>query len=166
MTLFATSRSDGRSDRQVVYDLLEPLEPGTTVTYSQLKRELERDCDRFFDQAKMGAAVRLAAQDLLERQCRAVRVLRNVGYRVVSASNHRELALIRKSRGDTQYQRGLDLLNHVRWDELEPNARAAHEGTLLVLSALAGASDQMAARQKQIEESLSTVLDRMGRAGI
>ena len=68
------------------------------------------------------------------------------------ASSHNGLALDRKQRADKQLRRGLHILNNVRWDEMDANQRAAHEGTLLIMSAIHANQASLNRRMSKIEK--------------
>lgn len=159
--VFRTDRSDGRSDRQVILDLVAESQPGDLFSYDQLKVALMVGTDRVFDHAAVGNAVRAARDVWLTQSQRTLRVIRGEGYKVCAADEHSGLALDRKRRADQQMKRGLSLLNNVRWAELSPEARKAHEGTLLVVGALAQKMSLADRRSEGIEDVLNRLVRRI-----
>ena len=53
---------------------------------------------------------------------------------------------------------GLDTLKHVRWSDLSPNERAAHEGTLMILSAVIEQTRGIEKRQKTLEDAIAKMM--------
>jgi len=92
---------------------------------------------------------------LLREQQRTLRNVRNVGYRMVRADEHNELARGRMRRADKQMDRGLLLLNNVREEEiLDPMARQSHQATRMVLSALVQQQRAMERRMQAVEAAI------------
>ena len=112
--LFAPRRADGRSDRQVIYDLVQGAEPDTVFRYDALESALREgtDGDGITRQA-VYAAVTAANRTLLREKRRALRGVPRLGYRVARADEHVELALMRKDRAQIQIKRGLDGVQRV-----------------------------------------------------
>jgi len=135
---FKLIRSDGRSNSQVIMDLVDGKEPGTVFTYQELIEALMVNTERDQDYAKedVQRIVVAACPRLLREQSRALHNVPMVGYRIAPAAYHVTIASHRKERADKQLLRGVQVLQKVRWDEMNDNQRMAHEGQLLVASAL------------------------------
>jgi hypothetical protein len=56
--------------------------------------------------------------------------------------------------------RGVQTLQHVRWDEMDTNHRLAHEGQLLLTSALYSQMRLLETRQRSVEDSIKKMLSR------
>lgn len=149
---FKTARRSGKSDRQVIVEHVHAAAPGTIFEIDDIIARLSMGTGRTISKAVASAAVRSANSVLLKEHQRCLRAVRGVGYRMVAASEHKPLALERKRRADKQLQRGLEVLSHVRWDELTEEQRRAHEGTLIVVSALHSAMSSLSSRQDRLEE--------------
>ena len=152
---FRTQRPDGRSDAQVIIDLAASYQPGDTLPYDALGAALSYAEGPDYSHARIGAAVRRAYRRLLREQARALHVVPTIGYRVAQAREHNTLAHQRQNKADTQLRIGLDTLKHVRWSDLSPNERAAHEGTLMILSAVIEQTRGIEQRQKKLEDALA-----------
>src|ERR1039458_2123642 len=148
---FKASRADGRSDRRIVIDTVRGAAPGTTFMFDALTLALQEGTDRLIGRVAVGAAVRGANVWLLKEEKRILHSVKGVGYRVALASEHSGLALVNKRRADRQLEWGVRTLRDVRWDELDANSRAAHEGQLMILSGLYQAVHALNVRQTRLE---------------
>lgn len=151
---FRISREDGRSDGQVIIDLVHDKAPGTLFKYDELSAILKVGTEREYPVASVRQIVINANNRLLRNHKRVLYNIRSVGYRLAEAARHNPLALMRKSRADTQVKRGLALLHNVRWDEMDANSRAAHEGTLVIMEAVYQQNRAMERRQSSIEDAI------------
>lgn len=148
---FRPSRENGKSDRTVIAEMVKDAAPGTVFTFDDIVAALRVGTDREIDEHVAGAAVRAANPLVLRDQQRCLHAVKGVGYRLAHASEHQPLAVARRRRADAQMQRGLQVLQNVRWDELTTTQREAHEGTLLVVGALSSAMKALDARQDRLE---------------
>lgn len=154
---FAITRSDGRSNADVLAELIRGKDPGTSFSYEELARALSHE-GKEFDRRSVQGAVYRAFSALLKRESRALRNSEGVGYVIVHANEHRQLALNRKERADSQIRRGVALLRNVRLDEMDENSRIATEGTLLVLSGYISHQESLDRRMRRIESVLEKVV--------
>jgi hypothetical protein len=161
--LMKSTRTTGRTNSEVLAELVKEAAPGTVFSYEELRDVLEADTETRFDRPRVCAAVRRANTRILRQHQRELRVVKGSGYRLASASEHLELALGRTTRADRQIRRGLLTLNNVRWNELDPNARAAHEGQLLLTSAMYQMVSGLRRRQDRSEQVIRDVLRRVER---
>jgi hypothetical protein len=156
---FRASRADGRSDRRIVIDLAANATPGDTFTFDTLLRALQEGTERTIGHATVGAAVRTANQWLLKEQKILLHSVPGVGYRIAHATEHRGLALVRKRAADRQLAWGVKTLQHVRWDEMDANSRAAHEAQLMIMGSLYQAVRALGARQTKLEKLVGQALE-------
>lgn len=133
---FQTTRDDGRSDRQVIVQLVHAAEPETAYTFKELAAALDVGSSTRATRPKVYAAVNAANRELLKTYNRYLRVVRNVGYRVIRADEHVETSLAKRDSAEKQFRRGLEILKHARMDELTPTQRALHEGQLMIMSGI------------------------------
>lgn len=157
---FRIRRADGRSDAQVILDVVRDKEPGTIFPFDVLAAELAKGCDRDFSVIDVRSAVSRAERRLLSEQSRALLNVRGHGYKVAHAAEHSLIARNRKARSDVLLRKGMHTLRNVRWEEMDENQRAAHEGTLLVLGAVMAAHDEMRRRQERIEQRLREAMGK------
>lgn len=155
---FRITREDGRSNAQVIIDLVEGAEPGTVYTYDELGEALGAGTARVYGRSDVCGAVLQANDRLLREQCRSLHNVRGVGYRLAPAVDHRRLALVRKSRADTQLKKGVLMLSNVKWDEMDPASRAAHEATLMMVSAVYAQTQSLERRQSATESAIRKLL--------
>jgi len=152
---FKPSREDGRSDGQVVFDLAREAPANTTFEYPVLLATLLEGLttDRKITRKHVYKAIAGANKLLLVQQQRYLSVVKDVGYRILAADEHSDVALSRYRRGHAEVKRGMTILQNVRWDEMEPESRKVHEGTMLVLSGVAQAF-QVMARDVSVHQQL------------
>lgn len=163
MTPFVASRIDGRSDRQVIFDLVQDASPETLFLYDALKTVLENGTARRITRNIIGNAVRQAARNLLREKSRTLRVVANQGYRVVPATEHMELALARKDRAEVMIHRGIEILQGTRLDELDEPHRSLHQGQLLIMSGFYQALRSTRKRQDKQDLVIKSLTERVER---
>lgn len=155
MAPFEITRADGRSNAQVIIDLVAHEEPGVTFDFDKLREALEEGTDRTYAPASVRAIVTAANRRLLAEHQRMLHNVRNVGYRLAPAADMRPLALVRQEKSTRQLRTGLDILRNVRWGELTDQERAAHEGTLLVVGGLYQQLEAQSKRLSRVEEIIA-----------
>ena len=155
---FKPSRDDGRSDRQVTYDLVCDGEPGATYTYSELREALQDGLEQPVDRPRIYAAVAQANKTLLREHSRYLGVVANVGYRILRADQHLPASLQKKDRAQTHLKRGIELLRHARLDELTEAQRTLHEGQLMILSGIYHAVEDSHKRHDRAESLIEDIL--------
>lgn len=154
---FEVTRLDGRSNSQVVIDYVKNGEPGRVYSYHELGAALSTGTDRDYGVNAVRAAVTASCARLLKEHQRALHNVRLVGYRLAHAKEHMGLALVRKRRADVQIKKGLHTLRHVRWDELDDNARRAHEGHLMITESLVANQMALDKRLRAVEQAISSL---------
>jgi hypothetical protein len=160
---FLPVRADGRSDRQVIVDLVTGSEPGDTVTYRQILDALAAGLTVSPDRDRAYRAVAAANRTLLRERSRYLRVVRNTGYRMISADEHLPEAITKKDRAQTYLRRGVELLRNTRLDELDDNQRALHLGQLNILAAHDESLRSQQRRQDRHEAVIAGLAARVGR---
>jgi len=151
---FKTSRADGRSDSQVIVDLVKDAAAGTLYTYDELSGALEANTAKKYSLAAVRGAIYRSESRVLRELSRRLQNISGVGYRVAPASAHHIMAANHKRRSDKQLKRGLRTLQNVHWDEMDAQTRMAHEGTLLIISALYANQRALEVRQAKTEDAL------------
>jgi hypothetical protein len=152
---FTPKREDGRSNAQVIIDMISLSLPGTVFTYEQLSELLFLGAD--VKRHRIQQIVNHTNRRLLIECQRRLHNVPTVGYRLAKAEDHRGLSLMDKRKSDHQFTKGLNTLRHVRWDELEANARAAHEGTLMMMEAVFANQSALDKRLRKIEDLLRDI---------
>lgn len=156
-TYFRPSRDDGRSDRQVVLDLVGDAEPEATFSFDDLAAALQQGVTVKVAKPRIYTAVTSANKILLRERRRYLKVVRGVGYRVIRAEEHLPVALDRKASALSQLERGVELLKNVHLDELPQPQRAMHEGQLMIMAGLHSAivsSEQRHARTEAVIDEI------------
>jgi hypothetical protein len=158
MTAFTPSREDGRSDRQVVYDLVHTADPGQTFTYVELIDALQEGLELPVDRGRIYRAVAQANRTLLREHSRYLGVVENVGYRIIRSDEHLPESLRKKDRAQTHLKRGIELLRHARLDELTEAQRTLHEGQLMILSGIYHAVEDSHKRHDRTDQLVEDLL--------
>lgn len=160
---FAPARDDGRSDRQILFDLTESAEPETLFSYEQIREALSEGLDRPVIRNRIYRAVAATNKLLLRERQRYLSVVENQGYRVIRADEHLPVAVGRKDRAEKQLQAGMSLLQNARMDELSDQQRALHEGQLMILGGLVQAMRESAHRHDRAEKLIEELTERVDR---
>lgn len=158
---FEVSRADGRSDRQVVLDMAEGLDPGALLSYAELIEELQSGRDGEMDRHKAASAVRSANHALLSERQRYLRNVRGVGYRVCRADEHLPVAIDKKRTATRRLKESVGILRHTRLDELTSEQRALHQGQLLIASALVQHATEANRRLNATERAIAGLTARV-----
>lgn len=160
---FTPSRADGRSDRQVVFDLVCDAEPDTMFTHAEITAELSAGLDDPVTQQRMYQAVMNGNTTLLRERKRYLGNVRGAGYRVIHTSEAVAVALDKKGRAETFLARGVAVLRNARMDELDPTQRVLHEGQLLIMAGLHEATKRSERRHQRSEELIAALTARVER---
>lgn len=163
-TMFAPSRSDGRSDRMVVFDLARDAEPDTMFTYDALLEALSEGLDTQVTQGRIYRAVSAGNETLLEERKRYLRVVPGKGYRVIHTSEAVSVALTKKGRAETYLKKGMKVLLNADLNELTPAQRTIHEGQMMVFAAFGTAireSERRHAKSDQLIAELTRRVERL-----
>lgn len=158
---FTPSRPDGRSDRQVVYDLVQGADPDVAYTYDELVGELSAGVDGKIDRKRVYRAVGDANTTLLRERKRYLRNVAGRGYRVIYTSEAVAVALDKKGRAEAYLARGLAVLRNARLDELDGAQRVLHEGQLLIMAGLHEATRRSERRHDRSEELIAELTARV-----
>src|SRR5262245_27738757 len=123
---FAPSRASGQTNTDVLTSLVASQAPGTTFTYDQLREALEQGAPRKYLRKDVQQAVRQANHRLLRDHKRCLRVVRNVGYRLVYAREHMDIASERTRKGNRQMRWALEVLENAKLEEMTDQQRNIH----------------------------------------
>lgn len=156
MNQFEINRNDGRSHQQVVIDRICEDEPETFYPYEELHTLLG-----FESRDRVRQVVVSAIPRLLKEHSRTLMNIRGQGYKLAKASEHMAVAHLRRRRADRQLKMGLLTLKQVRWDEMDKQTRLAHEGQLMVMSAIYQNQQLVQRRQDAIEQSIMNLTERV-----
>ena len=156
---FKKSRQDGRSDADVIIDMVKTLEPGTVIPFEQFITELSKDTARNFDIPAVRGVVCHSNTRLQKAINRTLHSIRGVGYRVAKADDHAIISARFKLGGDRKYKKGYEVLKHVEWGELSAAARAAHENQMIIMGALYQNQKAMNERMDRFETSLKQLME-------
>lgn len=153
---FEISRINGKSDAEVLAEVIAQARPGELILYESLSQRLSEGAVRIYTRRDVQSAICRTERKLATEQRRALINVRGQGYRVAMASEHQMIAGRKKDRAGTMLKRGLTVLQHVDWDAMDDNARKAHEGQLMVMGALHTAMQGIDARLKRVEDVIKS----------
>ena len=162
MRPFVPSRLTGKSDASIVCDMARDAEPGTVLTYERIGAALGADTERAITREVSSSAARAASKRLLREDQRCLIAVPKVGYRVSRGDDHHGVAMTRYHRADAQLKHGLSVLQYVRRDEMSQNQLLAHDGTLIVLSALCQMTQAAKRRQDKVESIIARIAGKIG----
>jgi hypothetical protein len=132
MSQFKITRTDGRSNQQVVIDLVCGAEPDTLFPYAALEAALERGSETTFDRRAIQACVRAANRRLLHEHRRILEPVANAGYRLARGPDHTRLGNARQRKADRQLKWAVDTLANARTEEMTSEERNLHTAHLIV----------------------------------
>jgi hypothetical protein len=159
MRPFTITRADGRTNYEVLRDLIKDAPPGHVYTYEDLVTALSAGSDTAYDRRAVNRIVMASYAQLLREIQRALHSVRRIGYRVALASDHTALATGRKRRADQQLKKAVVTLQGVRWHELDENTRRIHEGHLSLTMALYEHQRALDARLRRVEAVIASSLN-------
>lgn len=151
---FEIGRTDGRSDAEVICDLVADYSPGTIIKYDEICNALSVNTDRTYEIPAAQSIVCRAEHKLATRLSRCLVNIRGQGYKIALAQEHQRIAGTKKDRAQKLLKRGVSVLKHVRWGEMDENQRRAHEGQLMILGALSSAMDGIEQRLRRVENAI------------
>lgn len=140
---------------RIIYRLFQETDIDTTLSYNELGEAL--DLDPTTERHRIQAAARRAAKQLLEVDDRAVEVVPDVGYRLVSAVRQIPMAGQQVERAGRALDRGRALTTHLRMDELSEQERQIAHTMALGFAQVAEWARQIGRRIEDHEGRLSDI---------
>jgi hypothetical protein len=140
---------------RVLYEMLRPLAPDSTITYEEMGEALELDSDG--DRTTIQLAMRRAALELEQVDNRAVDSVRNIGYRIVLAPEHLTLAERHQRRARSSLVRSNSKVQHVDFNALDQESRKAFEVVGRALSWQIQQMSYLDLRQRDLETAVEAV---------
>ena len=151
---FVITRESGQSDAEVLAEIVEQATPGQVLEYDFLASRLSAGTTKKYERCHVQQSVTRAERKLSLDLSRSLINIRNKGYKVAPAGEHVLIASRRRQKAGSMLDRGLRTLQHVRWEEMDENQRQAHQGQLMVISALHSAMDGIDKRLSRIENAI------------
>lgn len=151
---FKISRENGKSDRAVIVELAKNAKPGTLFSHEQIVAALSEGTDRKITVAVACAAVRAANTLLLKEEQHCLSSIKGVGYRIAHAFEHRSLAKDRTRRADRQIDKGLQVLQNVRRDEMTAEQREQHDRALTSVAVLSQMMKSANDRRSRLDRAI------------
>lgn len=147
---------------RIVYDLLAAASTGDVVTYDDLAQALDLNPET--DRQAMQSAMRRAAKHHERTDKRAVDAVPNVGYRVVEAPEHLQLARRYQKRAGNALASGHSKAVNVDLAGLEPQVRHAFEVVAQAFSMQMDFNRRFDVRQRKLEQTVAQIVDRETRS--
>lgn len=158
---FEVTRASGKSNQQVIVELVCNAAPDTLFTYERLAAALADGSDIVYDRHAVQSCVRMANRRLLEEHQRCLEAVRGSGYRIIRAGEHHRIAVWRNRRGCRQYREAMRTLQNVRTDEMTPEERQRHDAQLVINSALAQAVRSQQKQSERMSELIAGLTHRV-----
>ena len=157
--MFNPKRSDGRSEITVIYDHLQGMSPGDTVSMQELM-----DLLGTADKHRVYAAVIGAGKRLRRNHKRSVGNVRGVGYRMLRADEHELQADLHKTKGRRQISTAVSVMKATDLSALNPQqqnwALRVTNGMMILASALDTHAAKIASHDDMIKE-LQARIDKL-----
>lgn len=166
MEYFKPTREDGRSDRQVIYDVTKDGTPGTLFPYKDLIAALSEGLPDGAKLERVYPAVGMANRTLLREQKRYLSVVRGRGYKILAAEEHLPVAMYKKERAQKTLKLGIEILKNVRMEEMDENQRNQHTGQLMFMAGIYGMVQESAKRHNRQEKAIDELKGRLDAANI
>lgn len=131
-----------------VYEGLKDLEPGAVVTYDMLSDWAGTNIrvDR--------SPVKRAEKELLDKHQRALTNVREVGYRIMHASEHGNEARHQTKKADRRIKHAIDLLAKADRNHLTPQQTVMFDAQAGALQAVHDMTRRLSRRQDRMEKAL------------
>lgn len=140
---------------RILYDLLRATSVGDILSYEKMAEAL--DLDPATERHIMQVAIRRAAEEFAFVDNHAVAAVPNVGYRVVEAKEHMDLAKGHQRRSRKQLMRAETKVVHVDVSALDPNSRKAFEVVATALAAQIDFCRRLDIRQRTLAQQLHAI---------
>lgn len=149
---------------RIIYRLFQETEVDTTLDYHLLGDALDLDPTK--DRHRIQAAARRAAKQLLEVDDRAVEVVPDIGYRLVTAGRQIPMAGQQVQRAGRALDKGKAFTTHIRMEDLSEHERQIAQTMALGFAQVAEWARQIGRRMEDHEGRLSDIeaeLERLRR---
>lgn len=153
---FEPSREDGRSDRQVVVDLVEEHQPDDVLSHAEILAALREGTDREIGPEHVYRAAGAASRWLIKNEKKALVTMRGQGYRISVPDDFHSLTLVRRDRASTQLNRGREVLENAPLDGM---TEAVREAMVPLTILIGGAYAQLHAHQQRLKRHEGAILD-------
>lgn len=160
-TKFAVQRMDGRTNAQVLLDHVKDGAAGHVYTYNELRQALSNDTAKVYSVQDVQQIVRMAGTRMSNEQARVLTNVPTVGYKLAQAAEHTMIAGKHARKSSVQLRRGVQILSNVRYEEMDENQRRAHEGHLLITTAMYQSQKSLAKRQRKVEDLIESLTKRV-----
>lgn len=146
---------------RTVYDLFKGAPVNDTITYDTLADALNLNPKTH--RPRIQAAARKAAQRLLKSDARAVENVPETGYRIVTATQQIPLAGKQIERAGNALDKGQDLTENVRLDELSTEEQQIMRSMTIGFAQVAQWARQINRRVGEHEDRLSDIETELAR---
>lgn len=147
---------------RTVYGLFRAGNVGDIVTYEAMGAALDLNAEH--DRQTIRGAIGRAAKEFEEVDSHAVAPIRNVGYRIVAASEHMGLAKIHQRKSSRALVRGKSKVVHVDWNALTPQEQQAFGMVGQMLAAQMDYMRRLDIRTKNHEQAIKSIAVRTERS--
>lgn len=147
-----------RARWRIAYDLLRATKEDEILTYEALGNALNLHPSS--DRPTIATAVHQAAKRLEENDKRAIQCITNVGYRVVTAAEHLDLAGMYQAKSVSALERGHSKVVNVDMSGMASGMRRAFDAANRAFTAQLEAVHRLDVRQTRLEQAMEAVTVR------
>lgn len=164
--MFTITRLNGKSNQQVILDLIGDSEPGTLITYEEFADALALDSNTTYGRQEVQCCVRQANRRLRRERQRTLRTVKNFGYKVAFANEHGELASRHGRKANRQMELSMEILENARVDEMTEQQRLLHSHQLEINSQLYREMRRQRRDHQTLVKAFCTLSQRVDQAGL
>ncbi len=158
---FVSSRNNSKSNSDVVIEVVCNATPDTMFSYQQLAEALNEGSNHKFDRKMVQQVVNLANHRLLKEHKRCLRVVRGVGYRLVPATEHMDVAHHRTRKASKQAKWAWNTMVNVRLDEMTSQQRDTHVAQTILIGTLNQRTEDLVREQRAHAKAIASLYTRV-----
>ena len=163
MEPFKPSRDDGRSDKQVVLDLVRTKKRGDFIPYEEFVDALAEGTDRDIERHHAQVAVRSAERTLLEDHQMVLKNVRGQGYLVAQPNGFRDFVVDKRDRTKKLMVRGQRAIEYAPYGDMAPATRRDMDELQAQVTIAFAGLEHVEGRQKRQEEAIRLLTRRVDR---
>lgn len=161
MPLFKITRTNGRSNAEVLAAVVAASEPGRILSYDELAGILGEGTDRAWKRVDVQQAVNGGRRYVLRQTRRDLVSLRGTGYQVSRASEHVAISKRRERKAGNQMARAVEVLQNTPIGELSSAQAMEHDAHLAVTAIIAQQVMRLTRKQHQQDDLISNLNRRV-----
>jgi hypothetical protein len=161
MSRFLPVRIDGRSDAQILLDLVKDAGPDTLFPYEEIEEALGAGITEPVTRARIYRAAGRASMLLESERSRTLRVLPGQGFRVARAEEHVQIARQRRRYATRHMTRAEHTVEHTCLEELDEAMRRLTIATATILGVQRGFLEAHEKRLNRHDALINSLFERI-----